>query len=118
MKGLGGGGGGGGRRRADEMANLSNMFDAQTAAGDQRQPDGDTARRRATAYCKAESKKRKGNLNRRMRASGDWDGGLGVGSADGTSLQKANFQKQEKKSLKSGEIYINQAKLSANKTKK
>lgn len=63
MKGLGGGGGGcgggggGGGGGADEMANLSNTFDAQTATGDQRRPDGDTARRRASAYCKAESKK-------------------------------------------------------------
>lgn len=33
-------------------AHLSNMFEAQTAAGDQRRPDGDRATKRATAYCK------------------------------------------------------------------
>lgn len=60
MKGLGGGGGGGGGGGADEMANLSNTFDAQTATGDQRRPDGDMARGRASAYCKAESKKENG----------------------------------------------------------
>lgn len=69
MKGPRGGGGGGvGGGGADEMANLSNTFDAQTAGGDQRRQDGDMARRRATAYCKAQSKKRRGKLNRRMRA--------------------------------------------------
>lgn len=62
-------------RGGGEMANLSNTFDAQTAAGDQRRPAGDMARRRATAYWKAKSRERKGNLNRRKRAI-DGDGGL------------------------------------------
>lgn len=100
MKGPGGGGGdrwGG----ADEMANLSNMFDAQTAAGDQRQPDGDMARKRATAYCKVEREKRKGNLNRRMRAGRDWDGGPRVSAMcplmEHVHCKKPTFKNKKKK---------------------
>lgn len=41
-----------------EMANLLNTFDAQTAAGDQRRPDGERRRESGAAtYCKETGRK-------------------------------------------------------------